>query len=93
MFLSFCLAAVKKLTPLTCYNFLLLKGVFLISVAMALSVLSITLAIISSWLCSSWLVNIVGGASLGEVTSVLSCVLLVDLHCEFCLGLHIFARL
>ena len=38
--------------------------------AVALSVLSTTFAIISSWLSSSCLLDIVGGVSLGDVPSV-----------------------
>ena len=74
MVLSFRVAVARKLTPTSSSNFLLWRGVsFSVAIVVALSVLSVIADIISSLQSSNWLIDVVGGASLGDVFSVSTC--------------------
>ena len=94
--MGFRVAAAMTLIPITCCNFFLYMGVFSwISSVVVLSVLSTTLAIIFSWLISSWFVDIVGAALLGDVTLVPISwfILFIYFQFEFRLRLHIVMHL
>ena len=71
MFVSLWVAASKILNPTTCCSFFQQSGVSsFASVDVAQSAVSTTLATISSWLPSSYVPHIVGGASFGKFASM-----------------------
>ena len=86
MFLSLRVAAALNFTPMTCCSFFWCRDVSsYTSVAVASFVASTSLATISSWLTSSWELDIVGGASLGDVSEVPTCLGSTLLtQCSYC---------
>ena len=104
MCLSFWMAAAKKIDPHFCCNFFLNRSVSSsFPIVVALSVLSITLAMISSWMISKLVSRfcwwcLARGRDLGShmlrVHSVDAVfILFINFHCDFRFQLHIVVRL